>query len=89
LANSKQATKRARQNVKRRAHNMALRSKVRTYIKKVTMAIDAGDKSAATAAMKDAADVDQRIRSGGPSLLIQHKKTGESRFFYVQGSLWP
>lgn len=65
MANSKQATKRARQNVKRRAHNMALRSKVRTYIKKVTGAIEAGDKSAATEAMKAAAPViDSMVNKG-------------------------
>ncbi len=50
MANSKQAAKRARQNDKRRLHNMAMRSKVRTYMKKVFAAIDAGDKDAANSA---------------------------------------
>jgi len=65
LANSKQAIKRARQNVKRRAHNMALRSKVRTYVKKVIAAIEADDKSTATAAMKVAEPViDSMVNKG-------------------------
>ncbi|MGV6815863.1 MAG: 30S ribosomal protein S20 [Thiotrichales bacterium] len=50
MANIASARKRARQAVKRREHNMALRSRTRTYVKKVQYAIDAGDKEAATAA---------------------------------------
>ncbi len=44
MANSLSAKKRVRQAAKRRQHNMSLRSKARTYIKKVVSAIDAGDK---------------------------------------------
>jgi small subunit ribosomal protein S20 len=47
LANIKSAQKRARQSVKHRAQNMAMRSKMRTYLKKVATAIDAGDRKAA------------------------------------------
>lgn len=47
MANSAQARKRARQAVKQRAHNMSLRSTLRTAIKKVQKAILAGDKAAA------------------------------------------
>ncbi len=54
MANIKSAKKRARQNVVRRAHNMAQRSSLRTAIKKVVNAIAAGDKKAATAAYKEA-----------------------------------
>ena len=44
---------------------MALRSKVRTYIKKVTAAIDAGDKTAAADAMKEASPViDSMVNKG-------------------------
>lgn len=65
VANSKQAAKRARQNQKRRLHNMAMRSKVRTYIKKVSSAIEAGDKSAAEGAMKEAQPViDAMVNKG-------------------------
>jgi small subunit ribosomal protein S20 len=49
LANIASAKKRARQAVKRRAHNITLRSRVRTAIKKVLKAVEAGDKAAAKA----------------------------------------
>lgn len=49
MANIASAKKRARQSVKRRAHNAALRSELRTMIKKVRKSIDAGDKQAAQA----------------------------------------
>lgn len=49
MANSAQARKRARQNDKQRAHNAALRSTLRTAIKKVQKAVLAGDKTAAQA----------------------------------------
>ena len=55
LANSSQATKRARQAEKRRQHNAGRRSMMRTQIKKVISAIDSGDKAAADAAFKQAA----------------------------------
>ncbi len=54
MANSRQATKRARQGERRRQHNAALRSKMRTFIKKVVKAIASGDKKAAEGAYKDA-----------------------------------
>lgn len=47
MANSAQARKRARQTAKQRVHNMDQRSSLRTAIKKVRKAIDAGDKVAA------------------------------------------
>ena len=47
MANIASAKKRARQSVKRRAHNAALRSELRTMIKKVRKSIGAGDKKAA------------------------------------------
>lgn len=43
MANTVQAKKRARQSEKARQHNMGLRSKVRTAVKKVKAAIAAGD----------------------------------------------
>ncbi|MDP2793740.1 MAG: 30S ribosomal protein S20 [Sulfurisoma sp.] len=49
MANSAQARKRARQAIKQRAHNVGLRSTLRTAVKKVRKAIDAGDKTAAKA----------------------------------------
>jgi small subunit ribosomal protein S20 len=47
MANTAQARKRAKQAVKQHAHNTTLRSEMRTAIKKVIKAIEAGDKAAA------------------------------------------
>lgn len=47
MANSAQARKRARQALVARAHNSSLRSRLRTAIKAVRKAVDAGDKAAA------------------------------------------
>ena len=44
MANTKSAEKAARQAEKRRARNVALRSRMRTAIKKVTTAIAGGNK---------------------------------------------
>jgi len=49
LANIQSAKKRARQAVKRRAHNVALRSQVRNAIRKVMKTIQTGNKDAAKA----------------------------------------
>jgi len=57
MANSAQARKRARQAVKQRAHNMSLRSTLRTAIKKVQKAVNAGDKTAAQAVFKDSESI--------------------------------
>jgi small subunit ribosomal protein S20 len=57
VANIKSAEKRAKQAVKRRAHNMAARSRLRTSIKKVLNAVGAGKKDDAVAALKAAQPV--------------------------------
>lgn len=49
MANIQSAKKRARQAIKRRAHNVTLRSRVRSAIRKVVKAVEAGDKEAAKA----------------------------------------
>lgn len=65
VANIKSARKRARQAEKTRKHNMGLRSKMRTKIKNVEKACEAGDKEAAAAAYKDAVPViDSMINKG-------------------------
>ena len=65
MANIKSSAKRARQAVKRRAHNMALRSRVRTHIKRVAAAIEAGDKATAESAYKEAVPViDSMVTKG-------------------------
>jgi small subunit ribosomal protein S20 len=69
VANSPQAKKRARQNETARKHNSSLRSMVRTSIKKVLAAIDAGDATEANAAYKAAVPVIDRMADKG----ILHK----------------
>ncbi|WP_045860673.1 30S ribosomal protein S20 [Teredinibacter purpureus] len=65
MANSPQAKKRARQNDKARIHNASLRSMVRTYLKKVVAAIEAGDAEAAQAAYTAAVPVIDRMADKG------------------------
>lgn len=65
MANSPQAKKRAIQNEKARKHNASLRSMVRTQIKKVIAAIDAGNKEAATAAYAAAVPAIDRMADKG------------------------
>ena len=54
MANSPQARKRIRQTARRTEVNTARRSRVRTYIKRVETAIEAGDADAARAALREA-----------------------------------
>ena len=71
MANIKSAIKRAEQSVARRAHNMTLRSKMRTAIKKVRAAAATGVKTEATAAFKAAVPViDSMVNKG-----IIHRNT--------------
>jgi small subunit ribosomal protein S20 len=65
LANIQSAKKRARQNVKRRTHNVALRSRGRTAIKKALKAIRSGDKEAAAASFREAVpEIDRMVGRG-------------------------
>lgn len=65
MANIKSAAKRARQAEKRRKHNMGLRSRMRTKIKEVLKACDAGNRDAAEKAYKDAVPViDSMVNKG-------------------------
>lgn len=54
MANSPQARKRARQNTVRRLRNASQKSSMRTAIKKLLAAIEAGDKEAAKAELSAA-----------------------------------
>ena len=54
MANSRQATKRARQGEGRRQRNATIRSKMRTFLKRVVKAIESGDKASAGSAYKAA-----------------------------------
>ena len=65
MANIASARKRARQAEKRRAHNMSMRTAVRSAIKNVKKAVAAGDKSAAERAMQESQGVIDRIAAKG------------------------
>ncbi len=65
MANSQSSKKRARQAIKRNKHNSQIRAKVRTFIKKITYALEAGNKEHAqsgfTAMQKT---IDQAVNKG-------------------------
>ena len=71
MANSKSAKKRAIQAEKNRQHNASRRSMMRTLMKKVQAAIDAGDKEAANTAFNAAVPVLDRYAAKG--LIHQNK----------------
>jgi len=71
MANIASAKKRARQAVKRRAHNAGQRTELRTAIKSVKKAIAAGDKKAAQATFQAA---QSRIDSIADKKIV-HKNT--------------
>lgn len=65
MANIQSAKKRARQNIVRRTHNMALRSRLRSALRKVLTAVQAGDKAAAQQVYKAAVPEIDRLVSKG------------------------
>ncbi len=65
MANIASAKKRARQAEKRRSRNVAQRSMIRTYIKKVVKALEAKDKPAAEAAYAEMVPVVDRYANKG------------------------
>ncbi|MBF6058598.1 MULTISPECIES: 30S ribosomal protein S20 [Thiomicrorhabdus] len=65
MANSAQAAKRARQAEKNRQHNVALRSDMRTAIKKVLASIQTGDQAQANELFRSAqSKLDGMARKG-------------------------
>jgi len=76
MANSAQATKRARQAEAQRQHNASMRASMRTTVKKVMTAIEAGDKEAANTAFRVAqASLDGMARKG----IIEKNKASRSK----------
>jgi len=65
MANIKSARKRARQAVVRRAHNMSLRTAVRTAIKNVDKAVASGNKDAAAKMLRESQRVIDRVVAKG------------------------
>ena len=71
MANIKQQIKRNRTNEKSRQRNASFKSQVRTAIKKVKVAVQAGDKEAANKALPKAISlIDKSVDKG-----VQHKNT--------------
>ncbi len=65
MANTAGSKKRVRQAERRRSHNVSLRSTARTYLKKVVVTIDAGDKEAAQSAYTNAVSkLDKSVSKG-------------------------
>jgi small subunit ribosomal protein S20 len=75
MANTPQAEKRIRRNARRAAVNKARLSRIRTQVKKVELAIAAGDKPAAQAALQAA----QPELMRGVSKGVVHKNTASRK----------
>jgi len=89
LANSAQATKRARQAEKHRKHNASQRSMLRTYLKAVVKAIASGEQAAAQAAYKTAVPIIDRMankRLIHKNKAARHKSRLNARIFAMQPS---
>ncbi len=76
MANIASAKKRALQSEKNRAHNAALRSRLRTFIKKVILAVESGNVDQAQAAYRAAVPIiDSSVNKG----LIHKNKAARSK----------
>ncbi len=76
MANTPQAKKRIRRNARRAVVNGNRMGRIRTYVKKVEAAIEAGDKKAATEAM---ATVQPEMARGVAKGLI-HRNTAARKY---------
>ncbi len=76
MANTAQAKKRARQAEKNRIRNAGQRSNLRTFIKKVLAAVNAGDKEKAQVAFQTAVPI---IDSAANKGLIHKNKAARSK----------
>ena len=75
MANSPQAKKRIRSTEARTLVNKSRTSRIRTFVKKVESALEAGDKTAAAVALKDAQPELQRGVTKG----LIHKNTASRK----------
>lgn len=75
MANTLQAKKRVRRNAKREAINKARRSRIRTFVKKVELAVEAGNADEAKNALKAA----QPELMRGVTKGVLHKKTASRK----------
>jgi small subunit ribosomal protein S20 len=75
MANIPSQMKRNRQNVKRRARNLAIRSEMKTRVKAALTAAQAGDADAATEALRKA---QQRIDTAAVKGVL-HRRTADRK----------
>ena len=75
MAHHKSAKKRIRQTERRTEVNRARVSRIRTFVKKVELAINSGDSAAAQAALKDA----QPELMKGAQAGVLHKNTASRK----------
>ena len=73
MANIKSAKKRAIQATHRRAHNMSLRTEVRSAMKNAVKAIAAGNKDNAAKALRESQRVIDRVVAKG----VMHRNAGD------------
>ena len=88
MANIKSAIKRAKQSETRRQHNVALRSRMRTSIKKVLKALESGDATAAAASYREAVpQIDTMVNKGliHGNKAARHKSRLNRRIKNLQG----
>ena len=76
MANTPQAKKRIRRNARRAEINGTRVSRIRTFVKKVESALEAGDKTAAVAALAAA----QPEMARGVAKGVLHKNTASRKF---------
>lgn len=75
MANIKSAKKRILVIDKKTERNKAIKSKVKTYVKKVLAAVESGDKAAAEAALVETTSVISKAASKG----VYHKSTASRK----------
>lgn len=75
MANIKSAKKRVLVSAKRAEQNKAIKSKVKTYVKKVRVAIDLGDKASAKEALTTAISEISKAKSKG----VYHPNTASRK----------
>lgn len=80
MANHKSAIKRIRQNLKRNARNRYVRSTMRTYVRRVREAVEAGDASKASEALTLAIKTIDKAASKG----VIHKNQASRRISRLQ-----
>lgn len=65
MANTASAIKRVRQEAKRRARNRAVKTRMRTFVKRAQLAIEAGDMAQASEAVRAAVrEIDKAAQKG-------------------------